>query len=120
MHVGKLDKVADVMVRLGERIDSYSKRMGGSTTTKGAVTKDSMTKLDASPFEWFKKPKTSKEHQSNANHMWHELMGAREKLKAYDNAGKKAPYDVIAAVKAYETMFKESQRQAQNFRAAGK
>lgn len=39
MHVGKLDKVADVMVRLGERIDSYSKRMGGSVTTKGAVTK---------------------------------------------------------------------------------
>ena len=43
MHVGKLDKVADVMVRLGERIDSYSKRMGGSATVKNVIKKDMRT-----------------------------------------------------------------------------
>lgn len=70
------------------------------------------------PFTYYAKPATPKEHQSNANNATYQKMEAIEALQAYDDAGVKAPCDVISAVHTMRCVEKEYIRKAQQARLA--
>jgi hypothetical protein len=69
------------------------------------------------PFTWYPRPVTAKEHQSNANRATYQKQEAIEALQEYDEAGIKAPCDVISAVHTMRWVEKGLIRKAQQVRA---